>query len=415
MGRSSSAAPFNNGYDYEAFRWQDGVMTGLGFLPPAPYSQAKAVSADGAVVVGQAFGGGMGEAFRWQNGVMTGLGFLAGGDASLAFGISGDGSVVVGRSHSENSGPGADEAFRWQDGVMTGLGDLPGGGFNSTATSVSPDGNFIIGFGISDSGPEAFRWVNGVMTGLGDLPGGDFTSVAHGVSGDGSVVVGYSDTDRGSEAYIWDAQHGMRNLREVLVNDYGQNLTGWTLTEATAVTPDGRTVIGNGTNPSGQPQAWIATLAAGHGPITVFVDVKPGDGANPVNLAASGLLPVAVLGSATFDVSTVNVASVRFAGAPAVQSSLSDVNGDGRLDLMVHFRLQDTNLRAVYADLLAGADASINGVLDLGVTNHQTDIAVLTGQTMTGDDVVGSDSLDLFMAGKALRDLLTSLAQEGLI
>jgi hypothetical protein len=72
------------------------------------------------------------------------------------------------------------------------------------------------------------------FTGLGDLPGGSFYSVAYGVSADGSVVVGQGNSASGGEAFIWGATYGMRNLKDVLTNDYGLGsaLTGWTLTGA---------------------------------------------------------------------------------------------------------------------------------------------------------------------------------------
>jgi hypothetical protein len=52
----------------------------------------------------------------------------------------------------------------------------------------------------------------------------------------------------------------MRDLKEVLTNNYGLNLTGWTLLEATAISPDGKTIVGYGTNPSNDTEAWIASL-----------------------------------------------------------------------------------------------------------------------------------------------------------
>ncbi|MFM6406406.1 MAG: hypothetical protein ACKPGT_17775, partial [Microcystis sp.] len=109
---------------------------------------------------------------------------------------------------------------------------------------------------------EAFRWTQaGGMVGLGVLSGG-IASYANGVSADGSVVVGYSATDpfTGAEAFIWNSTQGMRSLQQVLTNDYGLDLTGWSLNRANAISADGLTVVGFGTNPNGLTEAWIARL-----------------------------------------------------------------------------------------------------------------------------------------------------------
>jgi uncharacterized membrane protein len=98
------------------------------------------------------------------------------------------------------------------------------------------------------------------MIGLGDLQGGSFLSRAYGVS-EASSVVGASSAAEGVRAFIWDAAHGMRHLRDVLINDYGvMNLSGWTLVEARAITPDGKTIVGSGINPLGQQEAWLAHI-----------------------------------------------------------------------------------------------------------------------------------------------------------
>jgi hypothetical protein len=74
------------------------------------------------------------------------------------------------------------------------------------------------------------------------------------------IVVGNSETGTDvSEAFVWDAQHGMRNLKTVLTNDYNLDLAGWTLTDA-RVSDDGRTFVGAGTDPAGRQQGWIATV-----------------------------------------------------------------------------------------------------------------------------------------------------------
>jgi probable HAF family extracellular repeat protein len=62
------------------------------------------------------------------------------------------------------------------------------------------------------------------MQGLGKLSGDDYAGASD-VSANGSIVMGYSD----QKAFIWDAGNGMRNLKTVLSNDYGLNLSGWQL------------------------------------------------------------------------------------------------------------------------------------------------------------------------------------------
>jgi uncharacterized membrane protein len=111
---------------------------------------------------------------------------------------------------------------------------------------------------------EAFRWTSAAgMTGLGDLPGGDFYSKATDISADGSVVVGYGTSDlvsySGWEAFYWTADNGMQNLKDVLTN-CGLDLTGWRLQAASGVSADGLTIAGNGINPQGYDEAWIATV-----------------------------------------------------------------------------------------------------------------------------------------------------------
>lgn len=256
---------------FEAFRWtQTGGMVGLGHLSGGSfdYSRANAVSADGDTVVGWSgsdFGGsGSGaEAFVWTpTGGMVGLGDLPGGGTnSLGYDTSADGGVVVGYSYSGNS---TSEAFRWTaGGGMVGLGDLPGGAFVSEARGVSADGQVVVGSSLTDQGYEAFRWTaSGGMQGLGELPGGEFGSQAYATSANGGVVVGTSNgavTD--FEAFIWDAEHGMRPLQSILEGlGLAAELAGWQLGVAYDISYDGRTIVGQGINPDGEEEGWIAFI-----------------------------------------------------------------------------------------------------------------------------------------------------------
>jgi probable HAF family extracellular repeat protein len=259
----------NGSNQNEAFRWTAATgMVGLGDLPGGFFeSLANDVSEDGEVVVGQGISGDAEssryQAFRWtDSGGIVGLGFLPGSGIlrSTAEAANDDGSVVVGYSTHAFQ-----EAFRWTAATgMVGLGRLSGG-TSSHAVNVSSDGKVIVGFATNGDGfDEAFRWSQSAgMIGLGYLPGGDSQSIARAVSSDGRVVVGLAgQLDGGASAFVWDPAHGMRNLQDVLVNNFGMSalLTGWTLTDAVALSADGRVIAGLGINPSGDREGWRVEL-----------------------------------------------------------------------------------------------------------------------------------------------------------
>jgi probable HAF family extracellular repeat protein len=272
----------------EAFIWEGGVMIGLGFLedPTVKFeSVATAVSDDGLVVAGQSKvtdpndpTKSVKEAFIWEDGVMSGLGFLADDGLdyeSEALGISGDGLVVVGKAKNadpNDASKSVKEAFVWEDGVMTGLGFLQDDAdkAESEATAASHDGNTVVGTSKVDnpndpskSVKQAFVWEDGVMTALGFLGAADgvFESKATAVSTDGSVVVGESKTATGKEAFVWTAESSeMRSLREILEEDLGIDLTGWTLDKPPVMSADGGTMIALATNPDGDVEAFVTNI-----------------------------------------------------------------------------------------------------------------------------------------------------------
>ena len=90
----------------------------------------------------------------------------------------------------------------------------------------------------------------------------------------------------------------------------------------------------------------------------------------------TGNIPVAIFSSDTFDARTIDVASLELNGAgvrivkgKGLQYSFEDVNGDGLLDLMVHFD---------------------RGALQLTIGDTT---ATVTGMTLDGNHIQGTDSL----------------------
>ncbi len=249
---------------YEGFRWTPGHgLQSLGRLPSGTIGQfPTGVAGNGQAIVGYLqLGSGVHEAFRWTATSGTvGLGDLPGGGSySIAQGTSDDGRVVVGGGTTASGG----RAFRWVEGSgMQDIGTLPGGNF-SWAYGVSPDGTQVVGESTTATTREAFLWHEGAtMLALGDLAGGAVESVAYGVSADGTLVVGRGTSDAGEEAFLWSPTNGMRSLMDVLITDYGLGgqLTGWHLTRATAISPDGFSIVGYGRNPFGWTEAWLVRL-----------------------------------------------------------------------------------------------------------------------------------------------------------
>jgi len=108
-----------------------------------------------------------------------------------------------------------------------------------------------------------------------------------------------------------------------------------------------------------------AAYYTGVAPVSVEIDIKPGSDPNSINLKSKGVVPVALLGSESFDVSTVDDSTVTFGPGEATiahnSAHLEDVNGDGYLDMVLHFRTQELNLdeTSEVADLTISSEDAV--------------------------------------------------------
>ncbi len=229
-------------------RWTP--ATGVQQIPNLQYidwgSNANAVSDNGSIIVGSVDLDG----FRWDG--PSGPPKSTGG--AVPTDISGDGKVIV--AYLNNA-----QMWRQETGWVP-LGQLPNESFG-LATAVADRANVVVGvsYGGTTTVARAWRWTpTSGMVDLIGFGGSPRQSEAWDVSADGAIVVGNSGQLNQTQASIWAQHLGMLPLQEWLIANHVTGLTGWQLTTATGVSADGRSIVGQGTNPNGQAEAWLVRL-----------------------------------------------------------------------------------------------------------------------------------------------------------
>src|SRR5436190_1879963 len=139
----------------------------------------------------------------------------------------------------------------------------------------------------------------------------------------------------------------------------------YTIDTATGAVPGNPTITGSASQ-FFVGLAYPAASAPPPGPTEVTIDVR-----STINPRSKGVIPVVIFTTATFDATTVDPSTVRFGPGNASEAHgtghISDVDGDGDLDLMLHFRTQDA-------------------AIPCGATS-----ATLTGQTFSAQAIQGTD------------------------
>jgi probable HAF family extracellular repeat protein len=389
---------------------------------------ANAVSGDGSIIVGDNLGIG-GGAFRWANGTAATIPQVGGNGSGngSANSVSADGTIIAGDipvtggstpyvltgttlkmilPPGDYSNPGIPGSIPFIGTTMSANGAVvagnPGGGITglsgtwqwkngtliqfpdniaSDATAVSPDGSVVVGSTVSNGAggnTQAFEWNNGVVTPL-TWPAGYVTGSATAVSTDGTTIVGQMSPPPGGgggggntsyRAFIWNQAIGVQDLQQVLTADgLGPSLSGWTLIAATAITPDGKTIVGIGLGPV-EEEGWIATLDA-PAPTLQTITVTPASPSIPVGAtqqftaigsfsdsSTENITNQVTWASATPSVATISatgLASALATGTSSITASLSGVTGAAMLTVTPAPILQSITVTPANTTVTVGA------------------------------------------------------------
>lgn len=252
-------------------------------LPGTSNPIPVAVSANGSTVVGQS---GF-KSFRYTAAEgMQPLSMPPGVSSMVAMDVSRDGTTVIGRA-------GDGRPFISTQGGSLQFLPIQTGFSVSDFRGLSADGSTVIGSSTVDGGGGgwpigfAFRWTaTGGYESLGSLPNEQPYSSNQRLSAlscnaDASLIGG---TQGDRRAWIWDAAHGMRDLRDVLITDYGFDLSNLRLESVEYISPDGRYLMGIGQ--TGAPGG------DGGGTSTAWVAVIPSPGPASAWLVAIGIAAV---------------------------------------------------------------------------------------------------------------------------
>jgi probable HAF family extracellular repeat protein len=239
--------------------WVNLGHTAKGCNLDGSWGSSYGLNADGSVVVGLAWYCPGAQGFRWSSfDGMVGLSHPTGA-SSRASGISADGSTVVG--FYEDPRFGNRRPVRWA-GRKKDL--FAGANSNGEAIAVSSDGSQIAGVAADATGFHAFYFTDAVgMISLGTVSGqASDQSVAASIANNGTVVGWSGDLFGGGiEAFIWGAnspKSRMRSMKEVLTHHGAKIPNNVTLTNALAVSGDGKTIVGTWQDTNFNFGGWMA-------------------------------------------------------------------------------------------------------------------------------------------------------------
>jgi len=314
----------------------------------------------------------------------------------ISVSISDDRAIVGARQHKDVLGQVIGSAYiferdlsgSWSEVSKLLASDAAAGDIFGDSVSISDDRAIVGAFGNDDAGAisgsayiferdSGGSWSEVSKLLASDAAAGDQFGFSVSISGDRAIVGADRVSNAGEvtagAAYIFERDSGgsWSEVAKLLASDAA---AGDHFGFSVSISGDTAIVGARGDDDAGFESG--SAYVFGPSSIPVDIDIKPGSDPNCFNNDGHGVIPVAILGSDTFDATTVNPITVildsqavKTKGNGDPQTNIEDVNGDGFDDLIVKIIDED------------------------GTYEQGSSIAILTGELFDGTSIEGTDSI----------------------
>jgi len=250
------------------------------------------------------------------------------------------------------------------------------GAFSTSANGINNEGEIVGRIRLTSGAAKQGFLDNAGSFSIVDVPGADQT-VASDIDSFGDIVGFYQSggvtsgfLDRGG-SFFTIAFPNAAATAAFQINDKGN-------------------IVGTYQDQAGVFHGFEATFPAA---AQVFVDIRPQSCPNPINIGAQGLLPVAILGTATFDVTTVDPSSVKLEGVSALRSAVQDTTAPFTGTLTTATSCTTAGPDGFKDLVLFFSNPALSAALG-GVSNGQVLVLTLTGNLLPqfgGTPIMGQD------------------------
>lgn len=388
------------GTDTSQFQWPNGVAIdgeGSVYVTDMANNRMQKFNSDGTFLIEWGTYGGDDGQFFYPNGVVIDSNdnayvtdmynrriqkFNSNGIFLTKWGMGGslDDQVLYPKGIAMDS----DGNFYVSDGAAGG----PGQYFKHRIQKFDSNGNSLLKWGTYGSADGQFKWPEGVAV---DNENNVYVADTENhriqkFDSNGSFLTKWGTNGSGDGQFLWPRGVAVDNFGDIYVTDTGNNRIQKFDSNGNFLTKWGMSGSGDGqfsfpTSIAMNDAGYIYVVDQGNHRVQVFsnaisvsIDIKPGSDSNCFNSNGNGVIPVAILGSETFDASTVDPMSVTLDGAEVRTKgksdnagALEDVNGDGFLDLVVQ-------------------------IVDDSIYTGDT-TAYISGSTWGGEVITGSDEV----------------------